>query len=240
MSNTGSPSFNKVHAKLVVEVRCPSCGSRNFFFLLNPPSEGAVHRCTECRDEFPISFHLEPSGSKVAYRYLELALDKWFKEFSLIFGKLEGSQVVVDAPIERVKTTSGPMPVLKGLPPTGAPAIDDEIEEPGRLTHYRKGTGAGVDEIRELLKSDPENRQLKEWLAFALYTNDLLDDAINTYLELLEVEDTDPISHYYLANCYFKGGYPDAAKEEWNRVIELAPDSTLAKKAQDRMKNPRI
>ena len=240
MNNPSSPSFSKVHAKLVVEVRCPYCGSRNFFFLLSPPSDGGTHCCVDCRETFPIAFHLEPTGSKVAYRYLELALDKWFKEFALIFGKLEGSRVVVDAPVEKVKTTSGAMKVLQDIPVAEQPDVEGQSKEAGRLTYYRKGTGAGVDEIRELLKSDPDNRQLKEWLAFALYTNDLLDEAINTYLELIEGEDNDPISHYYLANCYFKGGYPDAAKEEWSRVVELAPDSTLAKKAQDRMKNPRV
>ena len=231
-------ALRQLRAKLVVELRCPACGSRNYVFLLNPPAEGSLTRCNECREDFNVKFRVEPAGAKVAYRYLELALDKWFKEFSLIYGKLMTTDVVIDAPKETVKPDSVVGATALDL---SSGDVDDVTEvELGRLTHYRQGTGAGVDEIRELLKSDPNNRQLKEWLAFALYTNNLLDDAINTYLELIEDEDADPISHYYLANCYFKHGYTEAATEEWQRVIELAPESHLAKKAMERIKSPRL
>jgi tetratricopeptide (TPR) repeat protein len=229
-----SPSFKALHAKLVVEIRCPSCGSKNYFFLLNPPSANAENECTECLHKYPIGFHLEPGGSKVAYRYLELALDKWFKEFSLIFGKLDGSSIVIDAPFQPNQRSSGPQKILSELPMTNEPS------DTGRLTTYKKGTGAGVDEIKELLKSEPDNRQLKEWLAFALYTNDMLDEAINVYLELLEDKDNDPISHFYLANSYFKAGYSDAAQEEWKRVSEISPESAIAQKEISRIKSARL
>lgn len=229
-----SQSFKALHAKLVVEVRCPSCGSKNYFFLLSPPPGTSQHQCSECLHKYDVGYHLEPGEAKVAYRYLELALDKWFKEFSLIFGKLDGSKIVIDSPSDDKKRLSGRNRVLSELP------IPDEPADAGRLTTYKKGTGAGVDEIRELLKSEPDNRQLKEWLAFALYTNDMLDEAINTYLELLEDKDTDPISHFYLANSYFKAGYSDAAQEEWKRVSELAPDSAIAEKARNRIKNAKL
>ena len=230
-----SPSFKSLHAKLVVEIRCPSCGSKNHFFLLNPPSGKNDHQCSECLHQYPVEFHLEPGGSKVAYRYLELALDKWFKEFSLIFGKLDGSNIVIDAPVQSSKRASGQQQILSELP-----GSTDLATDTGRLTTYKKGTGAGVDEIKELLKSEPDNRQLKEWLAFALYTNDMLDEAINVYLELLEDKDGDPISHFYLANSYFKAGYSDAAQEEWKRVSEIAPDSAIADKARSRIKSARL
>ena len=228
-------SFKSLHAKLVVEIRCPSCGSKNHYFLLNPPSNKKEHQCAECLHKYPVEFHLEPGGSKVAYRYLELALDKWFKEFSLIFGKLECSSIVIDSPLQANKRASGQQNILSELPGTADSTVDT-----GRLTTYKKGTGAGVDEIKELLKSEPDNRQLKEWLAFALYTNDMLDEAINVYLELLEDKDNDPISHFYLANSYFKAGYSDAAQEDWNRVSEISPDSALAAKARSRITSARL
>jgi len=231
----GSPLFKSLHAKLVVEIRCPSCGSKNHFFLLATSKRDNVHKCTECHHEYPVEFHLEPSESKVAYRYLELALDKWFKEFGLIFGKLNDSKIVIDSPVNNNNRTSGQQQILSGLPESNKPDTDT-----GRLTTYKKGTGAGVDEIKELLKSEPDNRQLKEWLAFALYTNDMLDEAINTYLELIEVKDNDPISHFYLANSYFKAGYSDAAQEEWKRVSELSPDSAIAEKARNRIKSAKL
>lgn len=238
--------MRRLRARLVVDVTCPSCGARHSFFVLDPPADGATEACHECRERFPVAFHVAPPEAKVAYRYLELALDKWCKEFLLISGRLQDATVVVDAPRDDVKKTpTGPTPLLPGLPSVtvrgdGGGEDDESLVDEGRLTHYRKGTGAGVEEIRELLKNDPDNRQMKEWLAFALYTNDMYDDAIGAYLELIETKEADPISHYYLANSYFRSGYVDAAREEWKRVIDLAPDSHLGKKASERIKAPRL
>jgi tetratricopeptide (TPR) repeat protein len=232
--------MENLRAKLTVEIHCPSCGSRNFFLLLHAPAPDTKHVCAECKESFTVHYRIKPTGAKVGYRYLELTLDKWFKEFSLVFGKLSGTDIEVVSPKETIKPLVAPEDEQGSLVEAVAQAVQEPTEDPGRLTHYRKGTGAGVDEIAELLRNDPGNRQLKEWLAFALYTNDMLDDAISTYLELIEDQDADPISHYYLANCYFKRGYPEAAREEWLRVVELAPESHLAEKANERIRNPRM
>ena len=91
-----------------------------------------------------------------------------------------------------------------------------------------------VKMARKNLQQDPNNPQLRDWLAFNLYAIDQVDEAIAIYESLLAVEENAE-QIYYLANCYYKRGEHRKAIIAWKRSIELAPNSHRAKKAQKRI-----
>ena len=108
-------------------------------------------------------------------------------------------------------------------------------EEKELLTQYTAGTGEGIQEVEKLLKSDPTNVDLLDWLAFMYYSNSDIDKAIETYKKALAIKDDNENQHYYLANSYFKKGMQAEAKKEWNEVIRIKPNSKIAKNAQERI-----
>lgn len=105
----------------------------------------------------------------------------------------------------------------------------------GQITEYTKGSGEGIDDVRLMLQSDPDNVDLLDWLAFMLYTNNSLDEAIELYKRLLALNHRPDNQHFYLGNAYCKKGLSKLAVESWKKVIELAPASKLARKAQVRI-----
>jgi len=105
----------------------------------------------------------------------------------------------------------------------------------GQITEYTKGSGEGIDDVRLMLQSDPDNVDLLDWLAFMLYTNNSLDEAIELYKKLLALNHRPDNQHFYLGNAYFKKGLAKLAIESWKKVMELAPDSKLARKAKVRI-----
>lgn len=105
----------------------------------------------------------------------------------------------------------------------------------GQITEYTEGSGEGIEEVRAMLSADPENLDLQDWLAFMLYTNNQLDEAIEIYKKLLGQNHKSETQHYYLGNAYCKKGLIQLAIEEWKRVVEIDSESKLAKKAAVRI-----
>lgn len=105
----------------------------------------------------------------------------------------------------------------------------------GQITEYTEGSGEGIEEVRAMLAADPENLDLQDWLAFMLYTNNQLDEAIEIYKKLLGRNHKSETQHYYLGNAYCKKGLVQLAIEEWRRVVEIDAESKLAKKAAVRI-----
>jgi len=135
-------------------------------------------------------------------------------------------------------------PDLKDLlkaTPKREPSADAEDEETlqrkidGQITEYTEGSGEGIDEVRMMLKNDPDNVDLQDWLAFMLYTNNELDEAIELYKKLLSANHRPDNQHFYLGNAYYKKGLTKLAVEEWKRVVELDPESKMGKKAKVRL-----
>lgn len=114
--------------------------------------------------------------------------------------------------------------VFKDVPP------DENL-----VTQYQEGTGEGIEEIEERLKEDPNNEDLLDWLAFMYYSNNNLEKAIDTYERAINLNYENEHQHYYLGNAYYKKGQYDRAREEWEVVVSLKPDSKLAKNAQERI-----
>lgn len=115
--------------------------------------------------------------------------------------------------------------------------MEAEAKEAGNdiLTKYTSGTGEGISEVEKLLEGDPNNVELLDWLAFMYYSNEKIDKAIETYRRALSIKSDNENQHYYLANSYFKKGMMTEAKNSWNEVIRLNPNSKIARKAQERI-----
>ncbi len=228
-----SKLMNILKVKLAAVLTCARCGRENSVLLLE---DGCADRCAQCGAPLPAEPRIVPTSGKVGLRYLEMALERLAKELLLVTSRLEGVSVTFG----KGETSSVPEAPLEsgGTQEDGGEQDgpeDDPQDEAARLTNYEKGSGAGIEEIRELLRQDPENRQLKEWLAFSYYINDDYDEAIGLYLELIEENDTAPAPHYYLANSYYRNGYLEAAVEEWKRVVSICPDTMLGRKAAQRI-----
>jgi len=104
-----------------------------------------------------------------------------------------------------------------------------------QLTRYETGSGEGINEIRQALAKDPENEKLLDWLAFALYSNNELDEAMVLYLRLVDKSPANTTYHYYLANCHAKKGSVQKAIVEWKKVVHIDPYSKMGRKAQARV-----
>ena len=229
---------DQIKVKLVVERPCPSCQGKIQTLLVNPPGGNVV--CGTCGSSFAEPAPVVAGNDVVNVRFLELAMEKWFKELSVIYKKLQSTKFDIgplqaSAPSVTTEPEPAPRPAAPAAPPASLPMEGGDGD--GRLTVYKKGSGEGISEIQELLRADPTNRQLQEWLAFSYYTNDQLDEAIDLYLRIVERDEDDAMPHYYLANCYFKRGYVDLAREQWDLVVSLEPHSHLADKARVRIKS---
>ena len=243
----------KLNARLMFEVPCPICGKPQDIPAADPLTQSEM-KCTSCGESIKPKVDFIKEG-RSSLKLLEIAMGKWLNDILPVCGDVAEIEVnaellsmkPLDARVEKQvaheeehRASAGlDIPDVNSL--LAAPLIQPEPqkEEPpkqdeGLLTSYSMGSATGVDEISKLLRSDPANRQLKEWLAFAYYRNNELKEAVKTYLELIEDDPADINSHYYLANSYFKLGYNAAAAKGWEKVQALAPNSPLAKKAQKR------
>ena len=114
-------------------------------------------------------------------------------------------------------------------------APEEETDRSALLTQYTSGDGGGVEEMERMLKVDPDNLQLLDWLAFMYYSNDQVEKAIESYSRIIRLEPGNASQHYYLGNCYCKQGSLDKAREQWEEVQRLKPGSKYAQKAGKRI-----
>ncbi len=110
------------------------------------------------------------------------------------------------------------------------------LREAGNLlTGYTAGTGDGVKDVEELVRKEPMNVDLLDWLSFMYYSNDWFDSSMIAYQKLISLKPNSADAHFYLANTFFRlGKFPEAEKE-WLEVMRLLPGKKLAGKAQDRI-----
>jgi len=104
------------------------------------------------------------------------------------------------------------------------------------LTNFGGDQNLDTDEIEQLLVNQPENLELRDWLAFSLYTNNNFKEAIKHYIKLISQAPDVESYHYYLGNCYYRSGLKALAIVEWKKVTRLSPDSKLSQKANERIK----
>jgi tetratricopeptide (TPR) repeat protein len=108
------------------------------------------------------------------------------------------------------------------------------IDEHGpELTNFSGDQNLDVEEIEKMLEEQPDNQQLRDWLAFSLYTNNRYKEAIKHYIKLISLAPVNETYHYYLGNCYYKSGLKALSIVEWKKVLQLNPNGKLAKKCQE-------
>jgi len=103
------------------------------------------------------------------------------------------------------------------------------------LTNFGGDQNLDIDEIERMLQAQPDNKELRDWLAFSLYTNNRFKEAIKHYIILIAQSPANENYHYYLGNCYYRSGLKALAIVEWKKVTQINPDGKLAKKAQERI-----
>ena len=103
------------------------------------------------------------------------------------------------------------------------------------LTNFGGDQNLDTDEIEQLLVNQPDNLELRDWLAFSLYTNNRFKEAIKHYIKLISQASDVESYHYYLGNCYYRSGLKALAIVEWKKVTQLNPSSKLSQKAKSRI-----
>ena len=104
----------------------------------------------------------------------------------------------------------------------------------GLITDYRNEPQEGLDEVRKMIASDPENLDLQDWLAFMLYSNGEWDEALEVYKRLLAASYRSAHQHLYIGNCYYKKGLRTLAIENWKKAASL-DEGSIGRKAEKRL-----
>ncbi len=104
-----------------------------------------------------------------------------------------------------------------------------------RLTQYSEGSSEMIDQVRDMLETNPDNEGLLDWLAFMMYTNERLSEAVTLYERLIELNSKNSQAYYYLANCYFKMGRSEQAIMGWRQALILSPESKVGRKSKARI-----
>ena len=153
-------------------------------------------------------------------------LGNWLREFKPLWEEFTSTKAKIDSLLADLEEIDPPI--------LDEPSVDEE--KLPLLTQHGKRPRERTDDVLQMLRDDPQNKKIKEWLAFEYYRNGEIDQAVRCYLELLEQSPDDSMARYYLGNCHFKLGNLDLARASWSTVIELAPGSSVARKAKRRMR----
>ena len=142
---------------------------------------------------------------------------------------------------DRFVNHMGRFPALMNVAPDGARHMRCPIAETnsrtsaGRVTQYNMTMDSKmVQKLRQKAALNPNDRQTCEWLAFALYSNNLLEEATEYYLKL--IDDFEPREEYYFycANAFYKRGNIARAISMWLVAAKMAPDTMIARKSMAR------
>lgn len=108
--------------------------------------------------------------------------------------------------------------------------------DPGRVTEYGSSPDSRlIDKLRGIFAEHPTDPETLEWLAFTLYSNGLLDEAIICYLRLINMHEDRDEHYFYCGNAFFKIGDFERASQMWRVAIGRSPESRMATKARARL-----
>jgi tetratricopeptide (TPR) repeat protein len=91
--------------------------------------------------------------------------------------------------------------------------------------------------MEKILAADPKNLTARLALGAAAFNLGKSADAESQWRQVLELDPENVEAHYDLGFMYLSQDPPDMAnvKAEWNKVIEIAPDSDVAKTVQQHL-----
>lgn len=95
--------------------------------------------------------------------------------------------------------------------------------------------GKAIDQYLEVLEQTPDNTNVRTDLGICYYYLGMVNKAIAEYKKVLEIEPNKVQTLYNLGIAYVDLSPPDveAAIAQWQKVIQLYPGSSDAKKAQE-------
>lgn len=121
-----------------------------------------------------------------------------------------------------------------------AEANPDDSVAAAAYANYLANTGELVDAIpwyEKAIALAPGDAFLRLDFARSLSSGDMHGDAELQFKKAIELAPENPEAHYYLAELYF-GMTPQRtvdAIDEYERTIELAPDTFIGQRAQERL-----
>lgn len=135
--------------------------------------------------------------------------------------------------------------MAKDLKNLGRRSVFDNLTKPkepqrsvdeGVVTRYAAVPTTNLEDLRRMVATSPDNLDLKDMLAFTLYSNDRIDEALQVFKDLLNRRHKVGIQRLYLGNCYYKKKLYHLAVKEWEHVAKM-PDAEpdLKKRAQERI-----
>jgi len=142
---------------------------------------------------------------------------------------------------DRVVNQLGRFPAAMTVAPDAARHTTNPAAGPpkspqaGRVTQYGRTTDSRLlDKLRERARTAPDDQATLEWLAFALYSNDLLDEAIRCYERCIERHPPRDEYYFYCANALYKQGSMARAIGMWHVAAAMQPGSVIAAKSAAR------
>jgi tetratricopeptide (TPR) repeat protein len=107
--------------------------------------------------------------------------------------------------------------------------------DPRQVTSYKATTDSKMEQkLRRLLAQQPTDPETLDWLAYTLYSNNLLDEAIGCYTQLLAAGSSRPEHYFYCGNAKWKKGDRPAALELWAAAQRMDPAGLIGRKARAR------
>ena len=105
----------------------------------------------------------------------------------------------------------------------------------GVISVHTKHSAEALESTKRLLDKDPKNRELLDWYAFMLYSNELFDEACTIYRRLLRQE-AGAVEHlYYLGCCCYRLGRIEEAVARWQEAVNADPMSMYGRKAREKI-----
>ena len=175
---------------------------------------------------------LHPGLSEVARKA------KWFDVFPTMDREQEAKI------FDRLVNKLGKFPsLMKEAPHGSSHEGTNQANEPaksptmaGRVTQYNASPDRRMlDGIRSILAENPSDPETQDWLAFTLYSNNLLDEAIEWYTKLITKGSRREEHFFYCANAFYKKGDVARAVKLWQVAAKLNPGSAIAQKSAQRL-----
>ena len=107
---------------------------------------------------------------------------------------------------------------------------NDYYENVGFAQLYTGDTQNGIQTLNELLRRKPNNKELINNIAYAMYETKRYDDALIYFQKLLELNPKDASSLYMAGMTFQKKGEKDKGQKICDKAIEMDP--SLAKNRQ--------
>ncbi|MBI4861716.1 MAG: tetratricopeptide repeat protein [Candidatus Riflebacteria bacterium] len=188
-----------------------------------------------------------PEVIRVAYEELSSFLDPGQPQHREMQVLLEEAHRTLADPVRRASYDRERDQAHRTRPvdPVGAldapiPEAEPETAPAGPvMTTYRAPSPDAIPAVEKALARDPENKDLRAWLAFLYYSAERHQDALHVYQQLVAKDPKNPNFHYYLGNVSYKIGKKAVALAAWETAIRLDPGGFIAQRAQRKIEGGR-